>query len=504
MDLALLLARLILACVLAVAGVAKLIDLEASREAMGHFGIPRTLVPAFALAVPIAELVLAVLLVPVATAAAAAALAFLMLAAFTAGVVVNLARGRTPECNCFGSLSSKPIGPGTLVRNAVLMALAAFVAAEGWSDAGWGVAAWVRSLSPAGRVGLFLGLALVVLAGIQLWFMVLLLRRHGELLLRVDELEGRAGVAQPGAAAPAGLPVGAPAPAFRLDGVRGDVVTLDSLRAAGKPTLLVFADPGCGPCNALMPDVGRWATTLAAELTVAVVSTGSAEANLAKAEEHELPVVLVQHKREVADEYKANGTPAAVVVGADGRVVTDVARGAEAIRTLVGGGAWRPARPAELLMAQPSPAQTHAHGMVRPTPVAGIGEPAPAIELSDLTGKTVRLQDFRGDQTVVLFWRPGCGFCRRMLPDLVAWERDRPDGSPALLLVSSEGHEANAAMGLTSPVLLEDSFAVGYRFGVNGTPSAVLVDGDGNVASAPAVGAPAVLALLGGSKEAHG
>ena len=504
MDFALLLARLVLAGVFVVAGVAKLADLRASRAAMADFGIPGPLAPVFAVAVPLAELTLAILLVPVATAAVAATLALLMLAGFTAGVAVNLARGRAPECNCFGSLSGRPIGPGTLVRNVALMALAAFVAIGGWDDPGYGLVAWVRGLSAATRVGLFLGLAFAAFACVVVWVMVLLLRRYGALLLRVDELEAR-GQANAAAAAPAaGLAVGSPAPAFRLDGVRGDVVTLDSLRAAGKPTLLMFADPSCGPCNALMPEVGRWAKTRAAELTVALVSTGGVEVNLAKAEEHDLPVVLVQEKREVRDAYRVNGTPAAVVVGADGRILSSTAQGADEIRSLVEEATWRPGGPVELPMAAPSPAHTHAQGSARPTPVAAVGELAPSIELPDLAGKTVRLEDFRGAQTAVLFWRPGCGFCQRMLPDLLAWEGNRTHDAPSLVLVSSEGSEANEAMGLRSPILLEESFSVGYRFGVTGTPSAVLIDEEGNVASAPAVGAPAVLALLEGAREAHG
>ena len=58
-----------------------------------------------------------------------------------------------------------------------------------------------------------------------------------------------------------------------------------------------------------------------------------------------------------------------------------------------------------------------------------VGEPAPGFSLPDLSGQTVSLSDFRGDETLVLFWRPGCGFCQRMLPDLKAWEthpRERP------------------------------------------------------------------------------
>ncbi len=47
-----------------------------------------------------------------------------LLAAFTVLLVVRLAQGRRPPCACFGTRSGRPIGPGSVVRNLVLIALA--------------------------------------------------------------------------------------------------------------------------------------------------------------------------------------------------------------------------------------------------------------------------------------------------------------------------------------------------------------------------------------------
>ena len=52
----------------------------------------------------------------------------------------------------------------------------------------------------------------------------------------------------------------------------------------------------------------------------------------------------------------------------------------------------------------------------------------------------------------------------------------------------------------TSPVLLDQQFAVGRAFGASGTPSAVLVDAEGKVASEVAVGAPGVLEIAGADR----
>jgi thiol-disulfide isomerase/thioredoxin len=142
------------------------------------------------------------------------------------------------------------------------------------------------------------------------------------------------------------------------------------------------------------------------------------------------------------------------------------------------------------------------HDAPQPTKPASrsIGEPAPEIKLKDLSGKTVELKDFRGEETLVLFWNPGCGFCQQMLPDLKEWEANPPEDAPKLLVVSAGTEEANREQGLRSAVVLDQNFAVGQAFGASGTPSAVLVDAEGKVASDIAVGAPAVLQLAGASR----
>ena len=130
-----------------------------------------------------------------------------------------------------------------------------------------------------------------------------------------------------------------------------------------------------------------------------------------------------------------------------------------------------------------------------------IGEPAPPLTLPDLTGTTVDLAALRGHPTLVLFWNPGCGFCQRMLEDLKAWKAMPPKGAPKLLVVSTGGAEVNQSLGLRSPVLLDEGFTVGPRFGIHGTPMAVLVDAEGKIASEVAAGAPDVLAIARSGKN---
>jgi peroxiredoxin len=196
--------------------------------------------------------------------------------------------------------------------------------------------------------------------------------------------------------------------------------------------------------------------------------------------------VVLDENFSVGSSFGASGTPSAVLVDRKGKIASDLAVGAPAVLSLAG--------------VAPDPANNGSGGGPAVAAVPKVGEPAPSVKLPDLSGETVDLADFRGEKTLVAFWNPGCGFCQRMLDDLKDWEANPPEGAPRLLVVSTGTAEANEAMGLRSPVVLDQGFGVGSAFGASGTPSAVLVDEDGKVASELGVGAPAVLALAGASQ----
>ncbi len=335
------------------------------------------------------------------------------------------------------------------------------------------------------------GIVLLVAVGVVAWLLAHLLGQNGRLLGRLDSIEAALEDADieleedDEEEEDEALALGSPAPAFSLSGLSGETMTLDALRAREKPVLLLFSDSTCGPCNALMPEVGAWERELANELTVVVISRGSLDVMRQKKSQYNLTHVLMQQDSEVADAYQVAGTPTAVLVRADGMIGSGRAAGADKIRALVrrvsrGQGAV-PARAADR------------------APVAGlasIGKDAPIIELKNLDGKPVQMADFSGHPTAVLFWNPDCGFCRRMVDDLKAWEANPPADAPKLLVVSTGDPDVNRKIGLTSPIVLDADFGVGSSFGVSGTPSAVLVGANGKIASGLAVGGPNVMSLL--------
>jgi methylamine dehydrogenase accessory protein MauD len=517
MDGVLLAARLILAVVFGVAGVAKLLDPGGSREALRGFGLPERLAGPLAALLPLAELATALALIPVASAwwGGIAALALLLI--FLAGIGSSLARGKKPDCHCFGQLYSKPVGAETLVRNGVLAVIAGGIVLAGPAHPGANAFGWVADLTAFERVLTVLGLLGLGLLGGLTWLMVEMLRQQGRVLLRLDTVEARlegrfvgsgplmqietnghaahghhAGHDHPDAAPVPGLPIGAPAPDVSLPDLDGAPWTLERLTERGRPLLLVFVDPSCTNCNALLPDIGRWQREHADALTVALVSRGAPADNRRKVAEHDVGPVLLQADFEVATAFEVTGTPSAVLIAPDGAIKSPLAAGADPIRMLAEQAiASRPAAPS-------------------PLPVGGepeygteIGALAPPFELPDLDGIKVSSEELRGQRTMLLFWNPGCGFCQGMVSDLKSWETSPPPRAPRLVLVSAGDPEGNRALGLQAPILMDSTGTTARAYGAGGTPMAVLLDADGRVASRMAGGAPGCLALAGFRAQAQ-
>lgn len=167
MGVVFLVGRLGLAVVFAAAGVSKLLDPVGSRKAMAGFGVPEVLTRPFGWGLPLVELADAALLLPVATAWWASLGALALLATFMAAIGVNMARGKAPDCHCFGQLHSEPAGWKTLARNGIFAAVAVPIAVWGRPDPGPSVIGWLGPLSGGERAGVLAGLAaglLVMLA----------------------------------------------------------------------------------------------------------------------------------------------------------------------------------------------------------------------------------------------------------------------------------------------------------------------------------------------------
>lgn len=332
--------RLALILVFALAAYRKLSDRSGFLQTLGDFGVSTTWQRPLGVALPALELAAALLLALPRGVVWGATLAALLLAVFSVVIVKNLLQGTRPACNCFGQTQAGPISGATLVRNLLLLAAAAYLSRYGaqgvdgrWSDP---VMATLYAFSGAKLTALLYDLALLW----QLWLIMHLFEQNGRLILRLDVVElhmRNAGLIElPAARATArGLKIGTPAPAFALNDLHGKTMTLAAALAAGKPTLLVFSDVACGPCQTLMPTLERWHRDYGGDLNFLMVSRGGPEEHRQKLPGRFSIPVLIESDRRVADSYLATATPSAVLISVEGRVASDLMLGAEQISSLI-------------------------------------------------------------------------------------------------------------------------------------------------------------------------
>lgn len=328
---ALIVLRAVLVGVFAVAGVAKLLDRPGSRAALTGFGVPDRYVRFGAVALPLGELVVAGALVPPATAPFAGLGALALLLVFAVAITRVMRAGRAPDCHCFGQLHSAPAGRPTLLRNGALSVVAATVTVAAFAGRTPSLTGWIGPLSTAAVVGVLSALLVAVMLGGVVWFGIELLRQHGRILARLEALEALAA-----GGAPAVDDHPRPVPELVLADLDGDPVPTSSLADGRRSTLVVFSDPRCGPCTALLPEVADWQRQHEDDMAVVLVGTGSAESHRAYVEEHGLTRVLLDEHDVAAEAFGVRGTPSAVLIDPTGLTAGRPATGAPAIRSLVG------------------------------------------------------------------------------------------------------------------------------------------------------------------------
>jgi peroxiredoxin/uncharacterized membrane protein YphA (DoxX/SURF4 family) len=316
MNDALVIARLGLAAVFVIAGVAKLADRPGTRQALANFDVPARFIDPLVLLLPAAELAVATALVFPTTARWGAAGSLLLLALFVVGLTRVLRRGEAPDCHCFGQLHSKPASWVTVARNLVLALPAAYVALTG---PGPSLTSWVASTN---ATDLWL-IAIGALATLATTTSVLLWRENR----RLRSTDG------PGVTAP--RQIGALAPQFSLPSAAGRVVSLQDLLADKRACVLTFVSPGCGPCAALLPDLARWHDTVTERLALTLVAPVEATQAEALARQHALNDVLIDEQATVMHAYGVWGTPSAILVASDGTVRSAPIAGRVAIESLI-------------------------------------------------------------------------------------------------------------------------------------------------------------------------
>jgi peroxiredoxin len=105
--------------------------------------------------------------------------------------------------------------------------------------------------------------------------------------------------------------------------------------------------------------------------------------------------------------------------------------------------------------------------------------------LSDLGGKSWRLQDLKGKIVLVNFWATWCPPCRKEMPDLQAlYDKYKEQGLVVLSISDEEAAKVNpfiAERKITYPVLLDPGRKVNEAFVVEGIPKTFVYNREGKL-----------------------
>jgi len=359
-----------------------------------------------------------------------------------------------------------------------------------------------------------------VLIALETWLLYLFIRRHGRTLLNQEEFRDRLAAieralqtlsaAQTSGApdahdhaapeAPAGLPIGTPAPAFALPDLSGRERKLDDY--LGKPLLVAFFSPTCGFCLEMAPRLGQVPVDGS---RVLLVSTGKGDELNRLAQENKWRFDVVLEQGQVSGAYRIGGTPMGYLLDSEGRIASDLAVGADAVLNLLSHG--KDGLTAESLRAKEAAAaeRMRAAGLaIRQTTINRQGLPAgtaaPDFTLHDLNGAQRSLQQFRGKRVLLVFSDAACGPCDALAPDLVRLYEQQRGSNVEVVMVSRGGAEANRAKveehGFTFPVLLQNHWEVSKEYAMFATPVGYLIDEKGVIAKGVAVGGEAILQLV--------
>lgn len=111
-----------------------------------------------------------------------------------------------------------------------------------------------------------------------------------------------------------------------------------------------------------------------------------------------------------------------------------------------------------------------------------LGEMAPAIEATTISGRPFSLEQFKGKPAVVHFWASWCPVC-----ELEQGMVDSLAGEVPLITVamqsgsSEEVHDYLLQQGVDYPVVNDEGGSLASQYGVQGVPATFVLDSEGRV-----------------------
>ena len=113
--------------------------------------------------------------------------------------------------------------------------------------------------------------------------------------------------------------------------------------------------------------------------------------------------------------------------------------------------------------------------------------PAPAFELIDFKGQTVRLSDYKGKVVLLNFWATWCSPCRAEMPDLAKLQKEYEARGLQVLGITYPDYTRNGVRRIAQqlkvnyPILLGSrKLAARYKVG-DVLPTTIVIDREGKI-----------------------
>jgi thiol-disulfide isomerase/thioredoxin len=111
---------------------------------------------------------------------------------------------------------------------------------------------------------------------------------------------------------------------------------------------------------------------------------------------------------------------------------------------------------------------------------------APSFALRTVDGAILESDTLRGKVIVLNFWATWCGPCKEEMPAMQRLQEVFPAADFALLAVTTDQQQDAITafakgLGLSFPILLDDTKDVSAAFGVRGLPTTIIIDRQGHL-----------------------
>jgi cytochrome c biogenesis protein CcmG/thiol:disulfide interchange protein DsbE len=112
---------------------------------------------------------------------------------------------------------------------------------------------------------------------------------------------------------------------------------------------------------------------------------------------------------------------------------------------------------------------------------------APDFALKSSDGKTIKLSDYKGKVVIIDFWATWCPPCRKGIPDLISIQNDYKN-DVVIIGISLDSEKTLKdvpgfikSYGINYPIVFGDDKVVAAYGGIEGIPTAFIVDKKGNI-----------------------